>query len=230
VGGHQQRPLGRAAAAHWAEQSGARLVNGAIAELVQDAPRGSGVFCEFGFEPARPLGRGQGVEASHGTGTAHRVPLAAGGIAPGGRQMRWPQAAPPQKDEVGFGLDTCQAAGIVDLEAVNAGGPVPAALLSGFEDGKARSRNPALGRAIAPHSHLAFQERGEGVDVGPRVVGRVWGEIGRLRRKTGEVQIGEVALKGVECLCWPLSVMGRSHGGLPPRGRVMTAVGWRSQC
>jgi len=95
VGGHQQRPLGRAAAAHWEEQSGARLVNGAIAELVQDAPRGSGVFCEFGFEPARPLGRGQGVEASHGTGTAHRVPLAAGGIAPGGRQMRWPQAAPP---------------------------------------------------------------------------------------------------------------------------------------
>jgi hypothetical protein len=72
---------------------------------------------------------------------------------------------PPKQDEVGFVLDKRQAEGVLHLKTVNPGGPVPAELLQGFEDGEARQPNTALGGAITPHIHLAFEECGKVVDV-----------------------------------------------------------------
>src|SRR5215831_7656203 len=129
VGGHDERPLFIAQADHLEEQIGARLVNGQIAELVKDEQGGFGVFFEFGFEPARALGGGQGIDDINGTGKKHGVALQAGLIAQGGRQMRFPQSYSSQKNEVCFVLDKRQAEVILDLEAVNPGGPVPAELL-----------------------------------------------------------------------------------------------------
>ena len=68
---------------------GARLVNGQGAERVEDEQSRLGVFLEFRFETPRILGRGQRVDDINGTGKEHRVALEAGGIAQGGRQMRF---------------------------------------------------------------------------------------------------------------------------------------------
>ena len=65
--------------------------------------------------------------------------------------MRFPQADTPQKDEVGFVLDKCQAEVVLHLQTVNPGGPVPAELLKGFDDGEAREPDATLGGAIPAH-------------------------------------------------------------------------------
>jgi hypothetical protein len=81
VGGNDERPLFIAQADHLEEQVGARLVNGELAEFVEDEERGFGVFFEFRFEPACTLCRGQGIDHINGTGKEHGVALQAGGIA-----------------------------------------------------------------------------------------------------------------------------------------------------
>ena len=79
--------------------------------------------------------------------------------------LGFPQADAAQYDEVGFVLDKRQAEVVLHLEPVNPGGPVPAELLQGFNDGEARQANAAFGRAITSHVGLAFHEFGEVVDV-----------------------------------------------------------------
>jgi hypothetical protein len=69
------------------EQIGARLVNGEIAQFVQDEQRGVGVWLEFRFETARTFGSRQRVDAINGTGKEHGGALEAGGIAQGRRPM-----------------------------------------------------------------------------------------------------------------------------------------------
>jgi hypothetical protein len=175
VGGQDHRSLCIAEADHLKEQSGSHLVDREIAELIKDQQRGLGVFFALSFEPARTLGRGQGLEDINGTGQEHRVPLEAGGIAQRGGQMRVPQADAPQQDQVGFVVDKREAAVVLDLEAVNPRGPVPAELLSGFDDGEARQPEAAFGRALTAHVGLAFQECGERVDVCPGFWGCLFG-------------------------------------------------------
>ena len=60
---------------------------------------------------------------------------------------------------------------VLHLEAVNPGGPVPAELIQGFNDRKARQANAAFGGAISSHEGLAFEELAEVVDMGPLLVG-----------------------------------------------------------
>src|SRR5215471_13021573 len=71
------------------EQISARLVNGQVAELVEDEQRRLGVFLEFHFETPRILGRCQRVDDINGTGKEHRVALEAGRIAQRDGQMRF---------------------------------------------------------------------------------------------------------------------------------------------
>src|SRR5215470_3407605 len=80
-------------------------------------------------------------------------------------RLGFPQADPTQQDEVGFGLDKLVVEVVLHLEPVDPGGPVPAKLLQGFDDGEARQPNATLGGAITSHVGLAFQESGEVVDV-----------------------------------------------------------------
>ena len=121
-------------------------------------------------------------------------------------------------------LINAEAEVVLHLEAVDPGGPVPAELLQGFDDGKARQPNAALGGAIAPHVRLAFQESGQVVHMGPRFVGRLCGQVGILLRDKGELQVGEMVLDGRQA-AWRGSACRcvLSHGGQPPMCRV--AVG-----
>jgi hypothetical protein len=100
--------------------------------------------------------------------------------------MRFAQAHTAQKDEVGFGLDKFEAKVVVHLETVNPGGPVPAKLLQGFDDGEARQPNAAFGGAVASLLRLAFREPGQGVDMRPRLLSRLGGELRLVLRDKGE--------------------------------------------
>jgi hypothetical protein len=85
VGGNDDCPLFIAQRGgvldHLEEQIGTGLINGQVAQLVEDEERGFGVFLQFRFEPADPLGRRQGVDDINGTGKEHRVALEARGLA-----------------------------------------------------------------------------------------------------------------------------------------------------
>ena len=79
--------------------------------------------------------------------------------------MRFAQADAAEQDEVGLVLDKRKAEVVLHLKAVDPGGPVPAELLQGFDDGEAREPNAAFGGAIAPHVRLSFHEFGQVVDM-----------------------------------------------------------------
>src|SRR5215471_21351957 len=128
-------------------------------------------------------------------------------------RLGFPQAYTSQKDQVRFVLDKRQAEVVLDLEAVNPRGPVPAELLQGFDDGEAGEPNTALRGAITPHLRLACDECREVVDVGPRFVGRLVREFGILRGEKRELQIGEMLLDGTRSLGRPLQGVLLSQGG-----------------
>ena len=89
VGGTDDRPLFIAQRDDLEEQIGARLVNREVPKLVEDQQRGLRVFFAFGFETPGALCGGEGVEHLNGTGKKPGMALEAGGIAQGGRQMRF---------------------------------------------------------------------------------------------------------------------------------------------
>src|SRR5262249_5743478 len=108
--------------------------------------------------------------------------------------MRFPQAYPPEQDEVGFGLDKLEMEMMLHLEAVNTRGPVPAELLQGFDDGEARQPDATLGGAILPQIDLAFQESGQVRYMRPRVLGCLSRQRGIVLRDKGQFQIGQMGL------------------------------------
>jgi hypothetical protein len=55
--------------------------------LIEDEQRGFGVFLQFCFASAGPLGGGQRVDHINGTGKEYGVALETGRIAQGGRQV-----------------------------------------------------------------------------------------------------------------------------------------------
>src|SRR5262245_38750286 len=100
--------------------------------------------------------------------------------------LGFPQAHTAQKDEVGLGLDKFQAKVVLHLETVHPGGPVPAKLLQGFNDGEARQPNAAFGGAVASPLRLAFREPGQVVDMRPRLLSRLGSELRIVLRDKSE--------------------------------------------
>lgn len=143
--------------------------------------------------------------------------------------LRFAQADTAESDHVGLVLDQLEPDLGWALEAVHAGGPVPAALLEGLHAGQARPPKPALGGTIGPPARLAFQEFAQVIHRGPRLVGGLLGQRGLLLGDTGELQIRARVLDGALRLWRPLQGVGCRHGGGPPLGRVLAAVGWREQ-
>src|SRR3989442_344771 len=105
-----------------------------------------------------------------------------------------PQAHAAHKDAGGCLVDTLERAVMLHLEAVHPGWPVPAALRSGFEDGKARQPHAALRGTIAPPMRRACNASGPGVHRGPRFLRCRCGQRRRLLRDTGALAGGERGL------------------------------------
>ena len=69
------------------EQIGSALVDGQVADFVEDEQRGVGVFAQFCFEGAFGLGGVQGVDDVDGVGEEDTNALLAGGVAERGGEV-----------------------------------------------------------------------------------------------------------------------------------------------
>lgn len=81
--------------------------------------------------------------------------------------MGFAQANIAQEDDIGFVFDELEAEEVLDLEAVDFPGPIPAELVECFEDGKARLLEAALDEALAAEVMFAFCEPLEIADMVP---------------------------------------------------------------
>ena len=60
--------------------------------------------------------------------------LLAGGVTQGGGEMGFAEADQAEEDDVGFVFDELEAEEVLDLEAVDFLGPVPAEGVEGFDE------------------------------------------------------------------------------------------------
>ena len=109
IGGEDDGTAFVAGADDLEEEVGSALVDGQVANFVQDEKSGSGVFAEFGFEGSAKLGGVEGVDDVDGVGKEDVVALQAGGVAEGGGEVGLAQADKAQKQDVGFVGDEAQA-------------------------------------------------------------------------------------------------------------------------
>ena len=74
------------------QQVGAVLVDGQVAEFVDDEEGGLEIAGEFALEAAGGLGGGEGVDDVDGSGEEHGVSVQAGGVAERDRQVGFTEA------------------------------------------------------------------------------------------------------------------------------------------
>src|SRR6266705_3911126 len=119
---------------------------------------------------------------------------------------------------------------ILDLEAVQPGGPVPAELVHGFDDGEARETDAALGGAIASHLRLAFYEPVQVVYMGPLLGYGLGGQFRIVPSDKRQFQIAQVVVK----VAWRSGqgwlIFAYRHGVLPPLSRGTLALGELDRC
>ena len=87
VGGHDEGTTFVALADDLEEEVGTVLVDGEIANLVQEEDVGAEVFAELAFEEAALLSSGEVVDDANGIGEENRVSLLAGGVAERGGEV-----------------------------------------------------------------------------------------------------------------------------------------------
>ncbi len=119
------------------EQIGAMLIDGQIADFIQNQDRWSEIFFELHFEAALFLGGGEFVDDVDRIGKEHRVAFQAGGVAQRGSQVGFAQPDGSEKDDVGRLRQELQAEEVLNLEAIDFLGPIPMELLQRFDDRKA---------------------------------------------------------------------------------------------
>lgn len=119
------------------EEIGTALVNGQVADFIEDEKGRCGVFAEFGFERAFVLSGMEGVDDINGVGKEHAESLLAGRIAKRGGKVGFAQTDEAQKDDVGFVVDELKSEEVLDLKAIDFFWPVPAEGFEGLDDGEA---------------------------------------------------------------------------------------------
>ena len=70
--------------------------------------------------------------------------------------MGFAEAGPAHENDVGLVLEKGEAEEILHVGAIDLLGPGPVELFEGFQDGKARRLEAALGRPILPPERLAL--------------------------------------------------------------------------
>ena len=122
-----------------------------------------------------------------------RKPASGGGVAQGDGQVAFAQADAADEDGVGLVLDELEAEEVLDLEAVDLGGPGEVELLEGLEDGEAGLLDAALACPVLAAGGLAFDQAAQEVDVGPLVFGGLGGQFLAVLLHERQVQSRPVA-------------------------------------
>lgn len=133
IGRHDGAALLVALADDLKQQIRAGLVDGQIAQFIEDEQRGLAVAVQGLFEPFGALCRGEGIDHLHGGSEAHAQPLQAGGIAERRGQMRLAKADVAEEDHVALLGEELQSEQVLYLQAVDRLRPVPLELLQGLD-------------------------------------------------------------------------------------------------
>ena len=108
------------------QKVGSALVDGQVADFVEDENGRSGVFAQFGFKCSFGLGGVEGVDDINGVGEENAQARLAGGVAERGGEMGFAQSDEAEDENVGLIVDELETEEILDLEAIDFFGPVPA--------------------------------------------------------------------------------------------------------
>ncbi len=165
VGGEDDGAALVAGADDLEEEVGAALVDGEVADFIQNEQFGSVVAVEFGFEIAFELGGAEGVDDVDSICEKDGMASLTGSVTKGAGQMRLPGPHEPQEDDVGFVLDELKAKKVLDLESVDFLGPVPSESVERFDDGKAGGSDAPGSGAIEALGGFSGDERGEIIEV-----------------------------------------------------------------
>ena len=144
VGGQNDGAAFVALADDLKEQVGPAFVDGEIAQLVDGQEVGTGVLLKFLDEASGVVGSGEGIDDVDGGGEADAEARGGGGVAQGDGQVAFAQTDAANDDGVGLVLDELEAEEVLNLEAVDLGGPGEVELLEGLEDGEAGLLDTAL--------------------------------------------------------------------------------------
>ena len=135
------------------------------------------------------------VDDVDGVGEENRVAFQASGVAQCGGQVGFAQADGPQKDDIGFLCQELQPEEVLDLEAIDFLGPVPAELFEGFDDRKAGGFDAQLDGVLEPLLVLAVDEAAQVVDVAPGLLGSLLGQFGILGLEERQLEVIEVLMQ-----------------------------------
>jgi len=196
VGGQDDGATFVAGADDLEEQVGSALVDRQVADFVEDEQRGVGVFSQLGFEGALGLGGLQGVDDVDGVGEEYAHALLTSGVAKRGGEVGFAQTDGAEQDEVGMIFNELEAEEVLDLEAVDLFGPVPAEGVEGFDDGEAGALDASGDGAIGPLRGFPFDEPGEVVEVAEGAFGGGGGKRLAVLFEVGQAQGGEVDGEG----------------------------------
>lgn len=149
------------------EQVGSSLIDGQIAELIEDQKPRAEIFFEFAFECSCLLSRGEIVDDANGVGKEHGMAFQTGRVTQGSGQVRFSDTDAIQKDDVGLLLNEIQAEEILDLESVDFFGPLPSELFESLDDGKASGLDPPLDAALLAFIEFALDEPAQVMEMIP---------------------------------------------------------------
>src|SRR5438093_976282 len=119
VGGEDDGAAFVALADDLEEEIGAALIDGEVADLVEDEQGGGEVFAQLGFERAFALGGREGVDDIDGVGKEDALCALAGGVTECGGEMGFAEADQPEEDDVGFVFNELETEEVLDLKPID---------------------------------------------------------------------------------------------------------------
>ena len=205
------------------QEVGTCFVDGQVADLVEHEQVGPGVFAQCEFELALFLGGDQVVDGFDGTGVEDFMTGPAGLQCDGGGEVCFAHADGTEQDAVVLVLDEAQAGEVLDLGAVDAGGPLPVEGVELLERGQAGGFDAPFGAAFLSGEGFAveefvqvFQCAGLFLQRLPMEALVVLAHPGQLERLQGELDFLVLVIShGLHRWCW----FGLSPGAGPGRER-----------
>ena len=161
VGGEDDGAAFVAGADDLEEQISSALVDGEVADFVEDKQSRVGVFAQFGFEGAFGLGGVESVDDVDGVGEENAHALLAGGVAECRGKMGFTETYESQEDDVRLVVDELESELVLDLETVDFLGPVPAEGVEGFNDWEPGGPDASGDSAVSVQGGFALNELGQ---------------------------------------------------------------------
>ena len=159
------------------EEVAALLVQGQVAEFVEDEQLWGGVLAQGGGQIVGANGTLQSVDNIDGIGEKDAFACQCGGVANGGSQMAFAQPGISEKEEVFLALQKIQGKEAFDGLAGDFFWPFPIEGIEGFDDGKASGAHAALSTLLVAGEGFDFDEAGEVAEVVPALAGGLPGEL-----------------------------------------------------